>query len=56
MKNKDKSRELVKQGIYMHLNRITLKEVDIFYREQFNKFIYFAYYFLQRKNLQLYLL
>ena len=40
MKNKDKSRELVKQGIYMHLNRITLKEVDIFYREQFNKFIF----------------
>ena len=29
MKNKDKSRELVKQGIHMHLNGLTLKEVII---------------------------
>ena len=40
MKNKDKSRELVKQGIYRHLKGVTLKEVDTFYREQFNKNIF----------------
>ena len=37
MKNKDKSRELVKQGIHMHLNGLTLKEVDAYCRQQFNK-------------------
>ena len=38
MKNKDKSRELVKQGIHMHLNGLTLKEVDSYCIQQFNKF------------------
>ena len=30
MKNKDKSRELVKQSIHMHLNELTLKEIDTY--------------------------
>lgn len=38
MKNKDKSRELVKQGIHMHLNGLTLKEVDTYCIQKFNKF------------------
>ena len=38
MKNKDKSRELVKQSIYMHLKKINLKEINVFCNEQFNKF------------------
>ena len=37
MKNKDKSRELVKQGIHMHLNGLTLKEVDTYCIQQYNK-------------------
>jgi 16S rRNA (cytosine967-C5)-methyltransferase len=37
MKNKDKSRELVKQGIHMHLKGLTLKEVDTYCTQQFNK-------------------
>ena len=37
MKNKDKSRELVKQGIHMHLNGLTLKEVDTYCVQQFKK-------------------
>ena len=37
MKNKDKSRELAKQAIHMHLNGLTLKEVDTYCIQQFNK-------------------
>ena len=37
MKNKDKSRELVKQSIHMHLNGLTLKEIDTYCIQQFNK-------------------
>ena len=37
MKNKDKSREIVKFGIQKHLQGVTLKEIEVIQDEYFKK-------------------